>query len=239
MRYLLLLLLLPLFSASQDVTGFFVHDLYYVNPAILVQQKITRIEIISSLGRGQDWTRTLGLDGNGKRVFETERQTGPGDTTWYDNAPLWYFSIPKNLDSAVRFYYEGAVLHRKFPGRSLKTEFDSQSRPVRDVYSEPGNKVSVERLFKYNSRNLLDTVWCNFLGIATNSDYYVYKWDGDKLSAIEHYYYFPNTGQHLYESATKFKYNDVGLISSYTGSMSDDRKVQITVRYYAGERRVR
>ena len=244
MKYIILLLfLIPSFGRSQDITGFFVHDLCYFDIDILKQQKITEIEIAIDSKTGLDWSRTIGLDGNGNKLYVSEKRQGRTSTTTYDSASIWYFSIPAagELDSSEKFYYEGNVLVRQFPDRTIRTEFDSKKRPVRQLYTQP-NGLLVEQVFIYNTQNRLEVIRAHIKqnGQTTGKDYYVYLYEGTRLTAISHNLDLPGDPDPQFLSgAIEMKYNSAGLITSCKARFHDGRNWDVTIKYYSNGKRVR
>ena len=222
--------LVTITTLGQSTCGFFAHEFFYIDPQILVDKKVTRIEL-ESKGKGK---KTIFLDGYGKKIKE---KYSSRDTTYeitFNKADICSFTCPIDKSEDITCNQLGFIEESKSNKRTMT--FDNSGRPTKETWS-PTDNIKVEREFVYDSKNQLDTirVYNYQRSRLTGQERFKYLMKNGQLLGILHY---QKVGQKLETIGIyEFVLNKTGLIKS--GDYDDMAgRMKINATYYSNEKRL-
>jgi len=239
-NFLLIILLLPVVMNAQSVCGFFLQEFYYVNPTVLVDNKIDKIVFIGKMKGQEKLVREVYLNPAGKKIKESYATADTAYAEEFDNAALCEMACRMDHDTAKMTCTNfGLISHLKLKNGFRDTDYDSLNRPINERW-QPNKIFKIIRQFRYTNDNLLDSIivknYSN--GNITSEELFSYKYtDAEKrLDKIEHFTKFNNN--YSLAGNISFHYNKAGLID--LSKVKDDFvDFALLVKFYSKDKLIK
>lgn len=240
----------PVYEQTKEIpdlaAGSFLHGFYHIDPAVIPQLNISRIEFSGKMHGDKIMTKTIHFDAAGKKTKGVYSYAGQSYEEHFDHSIISDFACP--VDTLGKIYCnEYGRVDSVFGYIDWKKHtyiYDSLFRPVREEFLlNNGNKLV--QYYYYTAEHRIDSSsvkMYNYEGDQINEEYYKYYYTPNgKLYLIVYAQQIGFGGGHPIFAKTTFmqyKYNKLGLIKS-SRCKGYALTAAMKYRYFSGEAELR
>lgn len=237
MRSFLLIFLIAqsLLAFGQRSDGFFVQEYCFVDPKLLKEFKVDKLEIQVYENNRKAGKIEIFLDSNQRMVKQIVDYADSIRTTLFASTTISQFACPIVKPDYIKSCESGRITKTESNGAYRITSFDEKGNVTSDHWKPGNNLLEIKRKFIYGKNNLIDTINVEDIksdGGIDKRELHLYKYSVDQLVSITQLISSSNGYQDA--GLFKFKYFECGLVKRMEGKgYFGQYKAKVDFKFYS------